>query len=327
MTPKDDPSFSAFRYLVADKAPLYRRIVRVFVEAKQRYELHLRPRELREALESAADDHTALPEDVEGELIQLCEWGNLERHADTGDVRTVEQFNRARFLYGITPTGLAAEDAVQVFKRNLGRKGKLDTAALRDIRDHLKELETLVAAEEVDEVKSRQAMRGLTSSFDDLTSEAQRFLGGLQRTIELQTLQLRQFIAYKTQLIDYLQNFIHELVTATADIAATIHRIETRGVDSVLQATARSPGDVGKNAAYWMRSCGRSTEVTETCRGSALSSSGGKTTSCRRLVLSPRPSSTSRRLRTTSTWESCPPVSAQRPADTARGQRRNSKMP
>ena len=67
-----------FAYINTEKTPQYRAIMRVFVEAKARFALHLRPQEIVAAL---AETDRAVPmdlADVETALAQLCEWRNLE---------------------------------------------------------------------------------------------------------------------------------------------------------------------------------------------------------------------------------------------------------
>jgi uncharacterized protein (TIGR02677 family) len=92
----------AFAYVTADKAPLYRAVMRVFVEAKASFTLHLRPQDVVAALAEPLDLAA-----VEAVLASLREWGNLEAHPDTADVATVEVLPPRSFQ--LTPEGEAAE--------------------------------------------------------------------------------------------------------------------------------------------------------------------------------------------------------------------------
>src|SRR5205814_8172334 len=62
--------------------------------------------------------------------------------------------------------------------------------------------------------------------FEELTAQAQRFIGGLQRRMELQGLNVESFLAYKQRLIDYLERFLSHLVLAAHEIAMTIQSID-----------------------------------------------------------------------------------------------------
>jgi uncharacterized protein (TIGR02677 family) len=231
------PRLKVFTYVTAERAELYRELMRAFIRARERFELHLRPADLLEALREAG---APLPEEpvLTAALEQLCEWGNLDAHPDTADVATVEDFYRRRFLYQITPAGEAAERAVAHFEQTLGRPGELQAAALDDIRTLLGELEQLAAAATPDGAKTHRVLDTLCARFEELTVQAQRFMSSLQRAIDLRGLALEQFVQYKHLLISYLERFIFELVAASADITARLERIEAGGVARLLACAA-----------------------------------------------------------------------------------------
>lgn len=273
---------SVFAHVTAEKARLYRAIMLAFVAAKQHFALHLRPQEIVRAVRGGAvesfaegrepvatDDLDDLHEDgVETALRQLCEWGNLERHVDTTDVATVADFYRPRYLYQLTNAGEAAERALAEFHRQIEQPGELQTAALQDIHEHLLELLDLAragseghaAGRDIDAGKVDRNLTHLTSRFEELTSRAQTFVSSLQRTIDLQGIDVEQFLHYKELLIDYLERFIGELVVATANIAATLDRIGEIGIDPLLERVARrrvadqlgaDESAVARNLAEW----------------------------------------------------------------------------
>lgn len=243
----------AFAYVQAEKAPLYRRVMGIFVEAKTRFALHLRPRDVLEALlrQEDLDQHNGewvserpesseplREEELEQTFQRLCDWGNLEAHPDTAEVATVEEFYRKRFLYQLTVEGEAAERALAVFHDTIEQPGELQTAALADIRELLAELLQLAQTDTVDAGKVHRTLLALTGRFDDLTARAQSFMGSLQRTIDLQGVDLEAFLGYKDHLIEYLERFIGELVMTTSEIAATLADLETTGPERLLTLAA-----------------------------------------------------------------------------------------
>ena len=202
----------AFAYLNADKAALYRAVMRVFVDAKTRFTLHLRPQEVTAALTAAELADPVDAPGVESALAQLRDWGNLEAHPDTADVATVEEFYRPRYLFQLTPQGEAAERALAVYEEALQQRGELQSVALSDIRSLLGELAALAEMPVPDEAKVHRTLRTLRDRFDELTTRAQAFMRSLQRTIDLQGADVPKFLAYKEMLIGYLERFIGELV-------------------------------------------------------------------------------------------------------------------
>ncbi len=228
-----------FTYVQVERAPLYRAVMRTFLEAKVRFALHMRPKDVLAALAGSAAELEADEATLDQALEQLCAWGNLEAHPDTADVTTVEDFYRRRFLYQLTPEGEAAERALDVYHQTLEMPGELQTAALTDIRALLEELLQLATAGELDDGKVHRTLRALAERFDELTRRAQLFIGSLQRTIDLQGADLDAFLAYKETLIDYLERFIGELVLATSEIAALVGRLEAADPERLLRVAAR----------------------------------------------------------------------------------------
>ncbi len=226
----------AFAYVNADKAPAYRAVMRVFVDAKSRFVLHLRPREIAAALaEGEIADH-----EIDVVLLQLCEWGNLEAHPDTTDVTTVEDFYRKRYLYQLTAAGEAAERALTLFFETIRQPGELKTAALSDIHALLEELLQLAGERPLDDGKVHRTLLALRQRFDELTSKAQAFIGSLLRPSDLHGKDVGEFLVYKEQLIDYLERFVAELVMATSNIAETIRKLEEQDVEA-LSRNCRPP--------------------------------------------------------------------------------------
>src|SRR6266851_9034811 len=211
-------NYNVFAHLSAEKCVMYRTVLNVFVQAKARFVIHLRPTDVERHL---ADDGVRYADGtaVEMMLQQLMAWGNLEAHPDTAEVLTVDDFWRVRNLYQMSPAGEAAEAALVVFEQSLRQPGELQAAALDDIRKQLDQVIFLSQQVKVDDANVFNAFSLLRQRFDELTAQAQRFIGGLQRRIELQGLNVESFLTYKQRLIDYLERFLSQLVLAGHEIA------------------------------------------------------------------------------------------------------------
>src|SRR4051794_1277653 len=225
---------SAFTYLTTSRAEFYRAVMLAFVAAKRRFTVHLRPEDVRDALDGAPD-----LEDVASALTSLEGWGNLRSDPDTSRVTTVEDFHRARYLYQLTREGEAAEEALAVYDEALGRRGALQAVALADIATQLRALRELAAVAQPDAAKVHLTLRGLVDRFTDLAGNAQAFMGSLQRSIDLHDADADAFRAYKDRLIDYLQRFVTDLVATGAEIAELVVAIERAGVEPLLELAAR----------------------------------------------------------------------------------------
>lgn len=238
---------SLFRHVSAEKAGLYRGVMDVFAAAKRQYRLQLRPDEV--LAEGSFTGGQPTLEEVHAALAQLTEWGNLESQPDTARVATLNDFYRARFLYRLSHGGEAVEAALGTFLETLRRRAELQTVALEDIFHRLQALRALVESPgEPDEVKAHEILRDLVRVFESLTENAQAFMAGVARSLELQQADAGAVISYKRRLIEYLERFMGDLVRRSETIAGLIAAL-SRSLDPVLLLVAEresrdaAPGD------------------------------------------------------------------------------------
>ena len=268
MTSAND-SADLFRHVSAEKAGVYRSIMAVFAAAKRQYRLQLRPDEvLAEAHWAAAPPRI---EEVNAALTQLAEWGNLESQPDTARVSNLSDFYRARFLYRLSLGGESVEAALAVFFQNLLRRAELQTVALEDISSRLQALQRLLdtpagdtdtgtdtAGDGPDVAKVHEVLRDLVRVFESLAENAQAFMAGVARSIELQQAQANAVVNYKRRLIDYLERFMGDLVRRSDAIARLVQALAPR-IDPVLLRVAQreardaAPGDAHDLAAEQFR--------------------------------------------------------------------------
>lgn len=232
----DPPStYGPFAYLATPNALLYRRVMRALMAQKERFTVHVRPEEVAVALRADGGDpveEAAVTEALE-KLAQPA-WGNLLGFPDSSRVTALEDFYRRRMLFQMSREGEAAERALAQYDAALGTRGALQSVALEDIVVLLTNLRDTVAAyaagEPVDPALAHQALRSLRDRFVELAENAVAFMGSMQRTIDLHDADVEAFLAYKEQLIEYLERFIHDLLTRGAAIADLLTAIPDDGV-------------------------------------------------------------------------------------------------
>jgi uncharacterized protein (TIGR02677 family) len=280
-----------FSHVIADNSPHYRAILDVFATAKRQFRLHLRSDDvLAEALWPGAPPTL---EGVQQALGQLVEWGNLQAQPDTARVSTIEDFYRKRLLYRMTVGGEAVEAGLQAFTETLARRAELQSVALDDIRARLISICELMSESPPDSAKVHGALRDLVHIFAGLSNNAESFMAGLARTIELQRAEVSAVMSFKTRLIDYLQRFIGDLVTRSSQIAELLLAL-TPVEPSLLRIVAErdvrnaAPDDTDTNQEalrarldswterweglkLWFLSDGRKRSQAELLRASALS--------------------------------------------------------
>lgn len=240
-----------FRHVSADKAQFYRVIMEAFAAAKRQFRLHLRPDEVQ--IEAQWSGAPPTLEEIQSALSQLAEWGNLESQPDTARVASIEDFYRARFLYRLSVGGEAVEAALTTFAQALQRRGELQTVALEDIFNRLEALLALSDEPAPDAAKVHEVLRDLVRVFEGLADNAQAFMAGVARTIELQQADVQAVLAYKQRLIHYLERFIGDLVGRSGAIAQRIIALAPRIEPLLWHAANRevrdaAPGDIDEQA-------------------------------------------------------------------------------
>jgi len=238
-TPGAGGAARPFAHLNAPLHALYREIMSVFRDSKQRFVVHLRPEDVAEALWAARGPGVphAGQEEISEALAKLEEWGNLRATPDTSRVTTVEDFYRTRYLYQLTREGEAAERALEVYEQEIARRGELQAVALEDIRLRLRALAALPA--DPDPAVAHNLLMELTGRLDSLAANATAFMSSLQRTIDLQDIDEEAFLAYKDRLLAYLERFVSELVVKAAAIAALLRSVDDQRAGQLLAIAAR----------------------------------------------------------------------------------------
>ena len=249
---------SVFRHVTAENAPSYRAIVEVFAEAREHYQIELRPADVREALARSGFNHQldlANEAELDRHLDQLDAWGNLQRSHDTAAVARIEDFYRRRYLYRLTPAGEAAHRAVREVEETVGRSGALQTSMLVEIRDALSAL--VEGARASDAAALARALHRLHAAFESLTEEANLFLAELDRHVSAERVDEARFLAHKHALLAYLGRFVADLKRLAPEIADRVDEAEALSPDRFIalaaEAAERPPSlDGGDPVAAWI---------------------------------------------------------------------------
>ena len=244
MSIANDPA-DLFRHVSAEKADLYRRIMDVFAAAKRQYRLQLRPDEV--LAEVQWPDAPPRIEELNAALAQLAAWGNLQSQPDTARVASLNDFYRARFLYRLSLGGEAVEAALAVFFQTLQHRAELQTVALEDIASRLAALQNLIdsdtGGDRPDSAKAHEILRDLVRVFESLADNAQAFMAGVARSIELQQAEAGSVVVYKRRLIDYLERFMGDLVRRSDTIARLLQGLAPRIDPLLLRVAEREARD------------------------------------------------------------------------------------
>lgn len=235
MSEEEAVAYGPFAYLGTPNAGLYRRVMRALMAEKERFTVHVRPEQVYATL--ARDGGATVSEEIISETMERLaapSWGNLLAFPDSSRVTALEDFYRRRMLYQLSRPGEAAERALVQYDASLGTRGALQSVALADIVALLSALRDQAASHTdgstVDAAVVHQELRSLRERFSELAENAVAFMGSIQRTIDLHDADVDAFLAYKEQLIDYLERFINDLLIRGAAIAELLAEISDKDV-------------------------------------------------------------------------------------------------
>lgn len=275
-----------FSYTHQDLTPLYRAVMRLFLEAKERYRIQFRPGEVAAELPRIGYREEIDRATLDRALDQLVAWGNLRRSHDTGRVATLEDFRRRHFLYQMTAAGEAAERAVGEVVAALASSGSLQRVMLGAILRNLGEIAAELAVPEPRPERLYEHLFNAGKQFQALTEDAGVFLARLHEALDASEVSAPSFLLYKQAVLEYLEQFVAELVELTPRIAGQIGRIEAAGAETLIALAARAdeaPTPEGRRdhseelrrrwqgMVAWFLGDGREAPIVETLRGAARS--------------------------------------------------------
>lgn len=213
-------------------APLYAAVLSVLVTAKERYQVQVRTEDVARDLSAAGWDVAALTSTLE----QLKDWGAVTWAQDTSRVARLEDFNRRRELWQLTPAGQAAHESVVRVLGAADQAGSLQRALFRDIRENLDAL--AAAVDSGDATATYLRLRDLDGARRDLAANAGDFHSTMAELRRENELAPERFLAYKHLLIDYLQQFLDDLFRYRSLIAAQVAGVEERGLERLVELAA-----------------------------------------------------------------------------------------
>lgn len=264
----DSAAYGPFAYLSTPNASLYRRVMRALMAEKERFTVHVRPEQVYAVL--LTDEGEPVSEEAVGDAMDRLAspgWGNLHAFPDSTRVTALEDFYRRRMLFQLSRPGEAAERALAAYDAALGTRGALQSVALADIVTLLTALRDAAASHrdggETDQAVVHSTLRSLRERFSELAENAVAFMGSIQRTIDLHDTDVEAFLAYKEQLIDYLERFINDLLTKGASIAWLLDELGEKDVWFLATTAAKreasdaAPGEaadaLARSRETWLR--------------------------------------------------------------------------
>ena len=230
----------ALRAASADNATIYAAVLSALVAAKVAYRLQVRTDDLVGDLAGVGIDRIR----IDDALRQLQEWGCVAWVQDTTfAASSIEEYLRRHELWELTPAGEATHDAIVLVLGASERSGALQRALFRQIGDSLDRLKRAVETDEAQGVYLQ--LRTLDQAVADLARNARDFHATIARTSREDRLDEHVFLAYKEELIAYLQTFHDDLVRNRVAVMRQLTELDRLSRQRLLDLAAEGDDSVG----------------------------------------------------------------------------------
>lgn len=229
------------KFLTVDNAARYRIIVRYFCDQMEERQRDWLAADEVAAVVRAAYDPEYTDTQCDGDLTQLCEWGNLLAEQDRGRARTVEEFKRRRLLYHVTERTVALDRLTRVLDGGEAGQGRLDASLLERLwarLDGLRHtLENALPAAPGEEFLRQEIWAPWDDTlrlFEQLRTGANDFHHALRAARPQDLNRVEEFLAYKDVLLRNLEAFILQLSSHASRLHHLFRRLNEKGSSAVL---------------------------------------------------------------------------------------------
>ena len=250
------------KYLSADNYTVYRTIMRIFDLEHQKMHYQMDQDAILVLLREQALFAQYTPDQLTPALQQLVTWKNLTPIQDPRKPRTIAEFKNKQYQYMMTQTAIEIERMTIILENLSTRTAGLSPSPFHRIRGDL------YKAERLDSMSLREVnawWQDLQDDFRRLSQNHQDFLREFYGPgMELQMKSV-DFIVYKQNLVQYLEDFIQDLQHSAAQIGAQLERFSPETVSHILELVQRSELEIPRSPSE--QSTDRAAELQAHCQG------------------------------------------------------------
>lgn len=225
------------RYLSADNYTVYRTIMRIFYLEHQKMHYQMDRDAVLALLQRQPLFAQYTPDQLSLDLQQLIKWKNLTPIQDPRKPRTIAEFKNRQFQYMMSQPAIEIERMTITLENLSAQTASLSTSPFRRIRKSLREAEGL---DGLSLYEVHTWWQDLQEDFQRLSQNHQDYLRNFYGPGMEMQMKSVDFIAYKQNLVRYLENFIQDLQRSAAQIGAQLEKFSPEQVEHILDLVHRS---------------------------------------------------------------------------------------
>lgn len=216
-------------YLTVDNVARYRKIMRFFYEKHHQFQGGLYRADVLEMMRREfSSDYSDL--EVNGDLDNLVEWGNLKRQQEMVRPKSIEDYRNKHFRYQISEEGIIVEEmAYKLTHIKRAAQGSLDKESF----DHLLELFNEFIKTSTSQAEIWLKIREEFKSISDNTANYITYITSPEVDSRMKT---EQFLIYKDKFVNYLRDFVSSVQQLYYQLRAAVEEISTMDSEPMIES-------------------------------------------------------------------------------------------
>lgn len=197
----------------------YKRYTAIIHFLYQQHEIYYAPPALPKLIMEhiKANDYSEMfldytEKEMEYDLSQLEEWGNVVSHQDTSNVKSIADFNNRKLRYQCTPETIKIERLLESMDSQISRvNSSLDSSRIHSLASLILKLESYKAGQILSKeqrAELSQLWKQIFEQFDKLREESSDYLGVIHSKNIEDAMQNREITAFRIKFTEYLTGFI-----------------------------------------------------------------------------------------------------------------------
>lgn len=234
-------------YLSADKAELYRAVMRLLYNEKEMFNSQLSKNEIIEKIRQRSEFTDLTDDELENALKQLTAWGNIVPMQDLREPATIEEYKRKLYRYSISEYAIKIE-RMTVELENLFSEGNvLSSSLLKRIYGYLLETDKILNSNNLKEIN--EWWRNLLEDFNRLDQNFSDYVHAFYSANGEKMLHSIDFIRHKDKFVGYLREFIRVLQKYSGDIEKALIEINADKKEELLNKILQSEMEIPRTAS------------------------------------------------------------------------------
>lgn len=234
-------------YLTAQNALLYRMIMRILYNEKEKFNSQLSIDEIYEKLTKYPEFKDYEIEKVKSAMSQLTLWENVTPMQDPKRVSTIEEYKNKVYKYSLTERSVKIERMTIELENMFSENNTISASLLVRINDSLCKIEKIIKNNNQKEIN--EWWRNLQEDFKRLDQNFSDYLHSFYSVNGEKMISSIDFILHKDKFVQYLRDFIHALQKNSTVIENTLLRINSSIKSDLIDSVILSEMDLPRTTS------------------------------------------------------------------------------